>query len=281
MLAINREKRILLDMSPRLASISQILLLVCIGAGCVGNPYRKFYHDSTDGADISKLPAVILPTADPQLVVGRSADEDAQEMLERGYELVGYSSFNGAAQENKDAIAQAKKVHAAVVMVYSEYSHTVSGATPLILPNVQTSQTSLRGLGASNGFFGTANTTTYGESVQYVPYSVSRFEYFATFWIKVKSPIFGAITRDLTLEYRHIASTNRGVWVRATVKGSPAFMSDVLVGDIILTINDHRVQDSTDFHNYLPTIAGKQVDLEIFRNGIHIKKQIQMNQKSY
>ncbi len=47
-------------------------------------------------------------------------------MMEDGYFMVGYSSFNGGNVDINGSLTQAKRVHASVVIVYSKYTNTVS-----------------------------------------------------------------------------------------------------------------------------------------------------------
>jgi hypothetical protein len=56
-------------------------------------------------------------------------------MVEDGYRLKGVSNFNGPEQGPKGALDQARKVGAAVVIVYSKHTETISGVTPLTMLN--------------------------------------------------------------------------------------------------------------------------------------------------
>jgi hypothetical protein len=65
-------------------------------AGCANpNPFVQFYQDRTDGTDLTKSPTVVLPTGEPKMFQGADKETDYQRMLENGYSLVGFSSFNG------------------------------------------------------------------------------------------------------------------------------------------------------------------------------------------
>jgi membrane-associated protease RseP (regulator of RpoE activity) len=97
-------------------SIAVVVLLLL--SGCA-NPYMAHYKDTTGGADLSKMAVAPLPGNEPKLVQGTKPDEDNIRMLEDGYGRVGYSYFNAASADSKDALTQAKAVHAEVVIVYS------------------------------------------------------------------------------------------------------------------------------------------------------------------
>lgn len=259
-----------------------ILLLVIslVLTGCA-NPFVEFYHDSTGGIDLSKAPGVVLPTGEPKLFQGNNPDTDHQLMLEDGYNLVGYSSFNGGNVNVNDALIQAKNLYAETVLVYSTYTGTRSGVVPLSLPDTRTSTTTLSGSaygsdGYSN-FYGTANTTTYGTQTSYIPYSVNRHDYLATYWIKMKPPILGVSTRDLTPELRQSIGSNKGALVIAVDRNSPAFRADILKGDILRRINEVELYDANNFHNIIVNFAGQKVVVEILRDGKEIRKEIQLD----
>lgn len=250
-------------------------------SGCAG-PFGQFYYDQTGGVDITQVPSVLVSNDPPTLIRGSHPEKDGQKMLEDGYLIVGYSSFNAGNVNENDAITQAKKVHAAVVLLYSRYTNTVSGAMPLTLPDTQTSNTSMfgsvQGYGGSATYSGSAYTTTYGTRTTYIPYSVTRYDYFATYWIKTKRPVFGVHSRDLNDELRQQIGSNKGALVIAVVKGSPAFRADILKGDILRRIGTVDIYDVSSVQEALPQHAGEEVTVEILRNSTSIEKQVKLNQ---
>ena len=220
--------------------MKRLLILVGIvillsGCATLENPYSKFYQDRTGGVDLSKSDMVILPKGDPQIFTGSNVDADAQKMFEDGYDLVGFSSFNAGEVDKGKLIAQARKVKAEVVVFYSQYTNTLSGVMPLTLPDNHTVTTTYTGnsnisgnvYGSRGGWanysgtgssFGTANTTIYGSKTTYIPYSQNRYDYMASYWIKMKKPIFGVLAIDLTSEQRSKIGTNKGAFVYGVVK---------------------------------------------------------------
>jgi hypothetical protein len=200
-------------------------------------------------------------------------------MLEDGYNLVGISLFNGGKNVNVNAaLEQATKVHASVVLVYSKYTHTLSGSIPLTLPDTQTSTTTLSGNvmdpGGSVSYSGSAYSTTYGTKTTYIPYSVQRFDYFAAYWIKLKPPVFGVYVQELSAELRQKIGSNKGVVVIAVVKGSPAFYADILRGDILKQIGNHEIFDPKIFVEVSSRYAGKKVEVKCLRDGKEFTKEI-------
>ena len=121
------------------------------------------------------------------------------------------------------------------------------------------------------------SSTTYGSRTIYIPYSVNRFNYYATYWIKVKQFALGVYFDNLTDELRKEVETNRGVYVTVVVRGSPAFENDLLVGDIIRRVNGTEVSDEKHFWELVNDNKGRKVELGVVRDGKDISKEIQLN----
>ncbi|MFC1896452.1 PDZ domain-containing protein [Thermodesulfobacteriota bacterium] len=251
--------------------LAKILLPLLFLAGCATNPFSQFYFDQTGGADITTLPALVLSEGDPQVYRGNNVDADSQVMLERGYSMVGYSSFNARNATEKQAIAHGRSVHAETIIVYSEYTNTVSGTVPLTLPDTQTSTTNVYGnvygSGGYGTYSGTGTTTTYGTKTMYIPYNVRRYDYLATYWVKLKPPVFGAHVRDVNNEERQEIGSNKGVMIVAVINDSPAFLEDILKGDILKRIGSVEIIDSSSFQKALELHQGDSVQVEFIRNG--------------
>lgn len=255
-----------------------IPLIILLLVGCT-NPYVKYYQDRTGGIDIMKSPRVIVPTGNPQLFRGGDPDVDYFRMLEDGFGLIGISSFNAGNNVNVNAaLEQATKVHASVALIYSKYTHTLSGSVPWTMPDTQTSTTTLSGNvmgpGGTASYSGSAYSTTYGTRTTYIPYSVSRFDYFASYWIKLKPPVFGVNVQELSAELKQKIGSNKGVVVIAVVKGSPAFAADILRGDILKQIGNHEILDPKIFGEATSRYAGEKVTVKFLRDGKEFTKEI-------
>lgn len=263
--------------------ILAVSLLSVLLQGCA-NPFTKFYYDTSGSDDITKLPTVVLSTGEPQVSRGGDPELDLLRMTEDNYNLVGYSSFNGGNVDENGAIAQAKKVHASVVILYSKYTGTQSGYTPLTLPVTRTSSTSLYGNAYGTGgyasYSGTANTTTYGTKTTYIPYSVDKSDYLATYWIKMKPPIFGTSIKDLTPEIKQQRGSNKGVLIYAVIKGSPAFEADIINGDILKQIGDVSVFDNDSLQKALGKYEGREVDVVIVRGDKKFHKSVKLGTRN-
>lgn len=248
-------------------------------AGCA-NPYAKFYTDFTGGRDILEDPYFVISEDEPQLVRGTDGEKDIERMLENGYLCLGVSSFNSEGVDENKALEHAKKIHAEKVIVYSRYSHTISGVRPLTLPDTQTSTAyhsgNIYGYGGSAHYSGTSYSTTHGTKTTYIPYSKRRYDYHASFWGKWK-PRLGVHFDDLTDELRKELGTNKGIYVRVVAKNSPAYNNDLLKGDVIRRVNAVSVIDKAHFAHLLEENTGQKIELEIYRDGQTTVKQIQLN----
>lgn len=258
------------------------IILSIFLTGCATNPYTKFYIDSFGGKDVTKEPQAILPTGEPVIFRGnKDYEKDSISMIENGYIMLGYSSFNAGNVNEDDAKYQAKKIHASAIVMYSKYTNTVSGSIPLTLPNTTTTNSSVYGNVYGSGGYanvsGYGTSTTYGTKTTYIPYSVRRSDYSATYWIKSKGPIFGAYPKEIEPETHKKIGTNKGVAAYAIVKKSPAFHADIFTGDILLKIDDADIYDVKTYADAITKYSGHKVDIQIYRDGKIITKKVKLN----
>lgn len=262
-----------------------ILLLLCLlGLGCV-KPYSQFYNDETNGFDVTTSTAFEMPEGEPRIIYSNFGDleKDDITMAENGYWRLGNSNFNAKHIGEYGAIAQAKKVHASVVILYSQYTNTESGAVPLTLPDTQTSTTnfsgSVYGSGGYGSYSGTGTTTTYGSRTTYIPYNVRRYDQAATYWIKGKVSNFklGVLIIDLTPEARRALGSNKGMLIKAVIKNTPAFHADIINGDILRKVGEVEIYNLDSLKDAVEKYAGSETQVIVWRNGNEIKKDIKLN----
>jgi hypothetical protein len=273
--AINKNKVIAGAAMKKLFLVIFAMLL----AGCAQG-FSQYYHDSTKGIDVA--PYIEGTTADPQLMAGNDVKSDGLRMVENGYVLLGYSDFYGPKINENKAVEQAKKVKATVVIVYSKFKDTVSGASPLVLPDTKTSTTNVTasafGSGGYATGYGTGTTTTYGTKTTYIPYSIDRFDQGATYWAKRKyPPILGAYGKDLPPELRQRIGSNKGLLVDVVVKDSPAYRADIVNGDILRKINNTEIYDESTLGSAVKANAEKKVSILLIRDGKEIVKEVMLN----
>ena len=261
--------------------LSMLLMLSIILSGCATNGFTTFYTDQTGGADLTEMENVILKDAEPAVFSGGDWEADARTMMQRGYMLVGYSSYNGPTGTVDQVLAQAKRVHADTAIFYSTYTDTVSGAMPLTLPDTQTSNTNIYGNVYGSGGYatitGNATTTTYGTKTTYIPYNTRRYDFSATYWVKMKPLSFGVYPEDLSVEQRKLIGSNKGAVLTIIVNESPAFMADFLPGDIIVRLNGTAVINSASLLEIIAQNEGQQVVIDLIRDGERLSKEVTFN----
>jgi len=251
-----------------------LLVLLVVLQGCV-NPYTRFYTP----ADLVTSTQFVPSTGEPKVIRGGNREADDLAMMESGHRLLGYSSFNSGSVAEDGAVDQAKTLGAAVVVVYSRFTHSVSGSMPLTLPSTENSTTTVSGMAGGRPVYGTATTTTYGTTTTHIPYTVNRSDYIATYWGKLPPPVFGAFVREPKPEERRQIGSNTGLLITVVVKGSPAFSADLFRGDVIKSIAGTPIRDLQDFSSTLSRSAGQAVDLTILREGKEFQKTVHLNRR--
>lgn len=259
-------------------------LLALILAGCVSG-YQQFYKPA-QGSTPQGIAAVRVGPPPAQPIIERAQPSDPDTILaayaRRGYIMIGQSMFNsGRPESDENAIQQAKDVGADLVLILNaRYTGSVTSSIPITTPTTTTSYSSgtatAYGAGAPVTAFGSGMTTTYGTTTTYVPMTVHRSDYGAVYFVKRRFTL-GAYLRDLNDTERQELQTNRGAVVRLVVDGSPAFNSDILVGDYIAAIDGEAVLSAQTFGELLGARRGKSVSLILIRRGQRIEKSVQLN----
>jgi hypothetical protein len=105
------------------------LMSSCLLMGCALH-LERFYKPA---ASVESAPAVLQPSATaPQLAYSRDPDRDGVLLRQRGYVLIGTTSFYGAADLSfaEHAAVQGQKVGAAIVLLESS-TYILGGDAPL------------------------------------------------------------------------------------------------------------------------------------------------------
>jgi hypothetical protein len=266
----------------RLQAVAAIMLVAAaitlLLTGCAFSPRSPFsthYYDVTEGVDVSGSPIVEAPGGQPGLYRGTDLGQDAQAMVENGYALVGYSAFDAGSADDKGALSQAREVHASTVLVYGQYDDAgeINPFTPY------DDQTSLAGIYRSAGHPGhPADSGSSGRAtgVIYNPYSGRRVNYFASYWVKLKPPIFGTSLEHPGAGVQEKSGIDRGMLVKAVVDDSPAFLAGVRKGDILVRIGVVDINSDKAFDDALKIYEGEAVDVVLNRDGSELEKRVRM-----
>jgi hypothetical protein len=256
------------------------ILLIALAGGCA-NPYMKNYV-STRETDTDEESLAVLPSSgQPHLVTTQNAKADALNLRENGYILLGRSKFRSSLLDEKDALAQARKIGAEVVMVMHKFVNTTTESLPMseYIPG-QVTQNSEQtviddGKGKPKVVERYSTTVTEGEyHTTYVEQSTDYYDYSATYWAKAKPPVFGVHVKALDDATKSELGTNKGVLVRLAVKNSPAYEADILRGDVLLSFGGTEVRDPDQFFTLVKKYEGKKVPVLIYRSGQNLSVDV-------
>jgi C-terminal processing protease CtpA/Prc len=205
------------------------------------NPYSKSYVQKNS-------PTVRLqpdPNG-PRLYRGESKEEDYRRMLREGYELIGQSSFQAADVSPEQALEQARKIKADLVLVYSK----LSGSVPLSIKIEQLREKAM------------SSEMQDGEAAVEVvkPDDQNRYTYFASYWVKLAPPIIGV----------HVQAPSEGIQglpVVAVIRQSPAEQAGIREGDVLTRIGDVTLDVPDKLGLAADRYAGKAVEVTVQRDG--------------
>jgi hypothetical protein len=248
---------------------------VVLLAGCAVNGYEKYYTPTS--VQIASLPYALSVPKTPK-VYAHSEDVrgDSKRLAENGYVLLGSSSFWGPERigTKSQAIAEAERVGATIVMIKSTYKDTVTGTVPFTVPNapqvatVNTTGTVNTYNGGYANYNSSSTVTMPGGSTTYnMPFAVSRSDFVATYWAaRDTSKIrLGINSVPLPDDVRNRLQRNTGLLVAIVVVGTPAFRANILEGDILLKLNGEDLLDTKDLTDKVNRFAGQSVEFTIIR----------------
>ena len=247
-----------------LLSVISIAIMVMV-SGCQ-NAYSQFYTPY--------LQEPLKPTKKVDYYT-YSNENDITNAVAKGYRVIGYSGFTSTKAPTKaQAISQAKKIGADIVMVTWEYQNQETNSVPVMNYTPGTSSTTYSNANAygSNGSsaygYGTSTTYTQGTySTSYVQQTTHRYAYGAYYLVKidVKKFSLGVSWAKKTAEMSKKIGTNSGCPIRVVYENTPAYYNDLMNGDIILKANGEKVRSCQDVGDILAPL--KVISFEIWRNG--------------
>ncbi len=261
--------------------------------GCAISGYEKFYEQYVD---ISKLQDVetLGEGNEPEIFRSDNFEKDIQHLRSMKYLPIGYSSFNGGYEGRRGLIKQAKKVGALLVLVSSTYTDTRTTTTNFFVPDNKTTYFSGNVYGntsyssLTSGYLGSSSTlgsysgsaTTYGTKAIPITTHQDRYDQLAVFFVKINKKFkFGVGVGNLSSEQRFYFQRNTGAVINIVFENSPAFYSNLLVGDIIIQIDGVLVRNANhaiELMNSIPDFQKKSI-LKIIRNGEERELKVNFN----
>lgn len=203
-------------------------------------------------AEDPKLAAKTVEAQVPHLYATQKPDEDALDLERRAYLLVGYAATSGRTVPPATITAKAKQVGAEIVLVstkagveHVEYQsvtrYSGGGAA------VGFSTATVYGGGSSFNGTGTTITALPGQtSAEMVPYARRSYDTQLLFFRKRRAGPFGLYLDLIPAELRQQLKRNTGAYVVAVEDESPAFMADIVSGDVVISVDDRPVRAPSD-----------------------------------
>lgn len=237
--------------------LQSVLLAMMLGiAGCAANPAIK-----TSGQPVSNTaenpyiksyfsldrPVVALqpdPTG-PKLFRGNDKDGDNNRMLVKGFDMLGYSSFEAPDVPAEQALEQAKLLKADLVLLYTKQS----AETPVSVKIQQLREQALR-------------SKANPDAPNTVQDSGPHYQYYASYWVKLAPPVIGVHVRGVSKNL-----PGEGLSVLAAVEGSPADKAGLKEGDLLKRIGDVDMIGTASLNKVVQQYAGKTVDVSYERGG--------------
>ena len=91
-------------------------------AGCT-TAWVRFYTDYLEGQSVEEVGYLIPYYGEPKVLAITDLSSDLRALSEQGYVVIGYTSFNGAGANVQGAVTQARRLHAAIVLVSHNADH--------------------------------------------------------------------------------------------------------------------------------------------------------------
>jgi membrane-associated protease RseP (regulator of RpoE activity) len=191
----------------------------------------------------------IAPNADPKIYSGTDKIADKQRMEERGFELIGYSDFKAGNVAPELAMPQARKVHAEIVLVYSERADKPSASAKIqqLREAKKTGQAPIE-VGAS-------------------------YAYFASYWAKIAKPSMGVHVKVPEKD----DDVKDGLLVMVVIDGSAAEKAGILKDDFLVSIGDVTLANVTDLTKAVTQYSGQTVEVVYVRNRMRLESKMTLN----
>lgn len=226
-------------------------------AASSGNPYQDRF-EATQLVGARFLP----PPAAPELYLG-TADSaaDVAALYENDYALLGASRVESGSNPQQ-AVQQGVEIGASLVVVYGHFVPP-PGLTLEVLPLRRRPASSAGDAGAA------AIAAGLGPN-----------DRLAAYWGKTRPAILGIVSRSLSpAEQARLrrGDGEGGIVVESVANGSPAAAARIEVGDVLVTIDGQPFADARAVPALIGSLAGRQVAIDLIRDGSPLSVTVQLN----
>lgn len=200
------------------------------------NPFTDSY--------ISHRPVPTESHNPPRIHVGQDKVADYQRLLEDGYDLQGYSSFEAGDVPVSLLTAHATQIKADVAMIYTNGLERLPASIRQQRIRI-VQEREQQGLPPQ------------------VPAEEQFYEYFVAYWTKLPMPMFGSHVQ----RYTQGGETPGGLEVLAVIRNSSAARSGIQPGDVLKQMGDIPLNQAEHLMQAVQKYAGQTVEVQLERNG--------------
>lgn len=248
-----------------------VAVLFTLFTGCAAKTgYKDYYEANFDPREYADELKVLSEGEQPKVFTSADLEADVLEMRSRNFVVVGVSAFNGGYEELENAVAQAKRVGASVVLVNVQYTNTQTNQTTLFLPDTQTTYFSGSAYGSGGYASGTGTATTYGSQAVPIKRTQRRYDQTAVYFVeRTEQPRFGFYPAPLTSALRQQLGRNTGLLIEMVYDDSPFFYANILPRDVMTKFNGRDIRNIEDISKAIATVPedAETVDVTVIRGG--------------
>lgn len=223
------------------------------------NPYSSHYQAQNQG-NLHSMQA----QPEPQIFSGVRREDDNIKMLESGFDLMGFSTFEAGEVDAALAVEHARTIQADSVLVYVKKAGGPSPSSKMEVIKEAVKKGQLL-------------------TEKDVANPSSSYRYYASFWAKLPAPLLGIHVIKLVQQKTDGADgkpqkgvATEGVRVIAVIHDSAAEKGGLQRGDQLLTIQQEKVNDAAQLSTLVRKYKGKAVMLKLEREGEPYTAEVQL-----
>lgn len=229
--------------------------------------------------------------APPVVLVSEDLDRDSERLQQDGYAVVGYIGTSAPTLPIEFIREKGESLAAHLVLIKSSdagvqtelraVKSTTSGgavstfgsssgrATVSAFGSGPFGQGTVTGFGAGSGTSTSVTFVPSRSTTTWIPYERRQYSTQGTVWRKRKSNPVGLVLDAVPPALRAELQRNTGAFVSSVKEGSPAFLSDLLVGDVVIELNGRPVRQPSELDAFIEEFGTEgSVELVVLRKGV-------------